>query len=187
MCPGGPPHRPTGVTLDVGKGSVRILQSGDGLSTSWSEPESITAYVGECSKPVPATRGVPGPKQVTSRCFYIWVSQTPRLEDVSILLHFLLAFADVIAMCVQIQRACQAALPHCCAFVHTESWARGPSRVLYLVRQTPSPPCKPRGGSGFGDTFPGAPCPCTSSRRLPPCYLWEVPASGLRLTGPSLR
>lgn len=86
MCPGGPPHLPSGLTLDVGKGIIRILQSRDGLSTGWREPESTAAYVGECVKPVPATRGAPGPKQVTSRCLYIWVSPTPRLEDASILL-----------------------------------------------------------------------------------------------------
>lgn len=87
-----------GLTLDRSKG-ILIHQSGDG----WSEPESIPAYGGECAKPVPATWGVPGPKQVTSRCLHIWVSQTPGLEDVSILLHFFLTFADVTAMGVHFQ------------------------------------------------------------------------------------
>lgn len=45
-----------------------------------------------------------------------------------------------------------------------------PSRIFYLVRQTPSPPYKPRRGSRLGDTFREAPCPGTSSLRLPSCY-----------------
>lgn len=47
---------------------------------------------------------------------------------------------------------------------------RRPSCILYLVRQIPSPPCKPSRGNCLGDTFPKAPRPDMSSLLLPPCY-----------------
>ena len=120
---------------------------------------------------MPATPCTPGPKQVTSRCLNIWVSQTPRWEGLSILLHRFLAFADVIAMDAQTRPTCQATFTLVCFCPHR---FLASDALLHLIRQIPSLPCKPRGGNCLGDTFPGAPRPGVSSLLLPPCYPWGV-------------
>lgn len=78
MCLGSPQNLDVGCVKKCCEN--RLLQRGHDLSMGWSTPELITDYVQQGMKTVLMTQCEPGPKQVTSRCLNIWVTQAPCSE-----------------------------------------------------------------------------------------------------------